>query len=127
MNSEVVLYSDCLAGTDATDLAYITNEYSGTIIIESVSIEPKTAVSTHASNYITTTVKNGSDTLASHTTNSSGGSALAAGTRKNLTISGTAKQCEIASGGVITCDVAKAGTGPAYAHRVVARGRLIRS
>jgi hypothetical protein len=126
MNDQVQLTSGTLSGTDATDTAYIVNRYSSTLQIETVDIEPKTTVATHASNYITTSVKKGSDTIASHTTNSSGGSALTAATLKSLTLTGTGQVLEIAPGGVISMDVAKAGTGPAYNHRVVVRGRLIR-
>lgn len=125
--TEVQLESQPVSGTNATDTAQIVNRSSNRIRVKSVDIIPKTAVSTDGSNYITTTVKKGSDTIASHTTNSSGGSALAAGTLKSLTLSGTGKILEIDAGGVIDVDVAKAGTGPAYNHRVIVVGEVIRS
>jgi len=88
---------------------------------------PKTSVSTHASNYITTSIKKGSDTITAHTTNSSGGSALTAGTVKDLSLTGTGKILEIDAGGVISIDVAKAGTGPAYSHYISVKAMEIRS
>ena len=125
--TEVQLESQPVSGTNATDTAQIVNRTSNRIRIKSVDIIPKSAVSTHASDYITTTVKKGSDTIASHTTNSSGGSALVAGTLKPLTLSGTGKILEIDAGGVIDVDVAENGTGPAYNHRVIVVGEVIRS
>lgn len=118
MNS-IELRSRAVAGTDAVDVAYVVNPYPFKVRVIGGYIMPDTSVATHASNYITTTVKKGSDTIASHTTNSSGGSALTAGTALALTLSGTvAKVYEIAAGGVVTVDLAKAGTGPAYKHYV---------
>ena len=116
-----------VAGTDATDTAYIHNATGQKIQILAVSIVPKTSVSTHASNYITTSIKKGSDTITAHTTNSSGGSALTAGTVKDLSLTGTGKILEIDAGGVISIDVAKAGTGPAYSHYISVKAMEIRS
>lgn len=114
------------SGSDAVDTVYIVNPNPFKVRITGGYIMPGASVSTHASNYITTTIKKGSDTIATHTTNSSGGSALTAGTALALTLSGTvAKVYEIAAGGVITVDVAKAGTGPAYEFAVVMIGEAI--
>jgi hypothetical protein len=107
-----------VSGSDSTDTVYIYNPHPYAVRVRKLAILPKTAVATHASNYITTTISNGGDTLATHTTNSTGGSALAAGTEKSLTISGTGTQLEVAAGGVLTVAVTKAGTGPAYNHQV---------
>ena len=121
------LFSTVVAGTDATDTAYIHNSTGQKIQVLAVSVVPKTSVSTHASNYITTSIKNGSDTITSHTTNSTGGSALTAGTVKNLSLTGTGKVLEIDAGGVISVDVAKNGTGPAYSHYISVKYQEIRS
>lgn len=120
------LASTPVSGTDATDTAYIVNNTGAKIRILAVTLMPKTSVATHASNYITTSVKKGSDTITSHTTNSSGGSALTAGTAKSLDLTGTGKVLEIDDGGLITVDVAKAGTGPAYANHVSVKYETIR-
>lgn len=118
----LLLPTATVAGTDATDDVYIHNPYPEGILVTNIDLLPNTSVATHANNYITTTVKNAAgDTLASHTTNSSGGSALTAGTVLNMPISGTTKQCEVAAGGVMRIQVAKAGTGPAYEHTVIVR------
>lgn len=109
-----------VSGSDSTDTSYIYNPFSVKVKVTKLAIMPKTAVAVHASNYITTTISDGSTTLASHTTNSSGGSALVAGTENNLTLSGTGTVLEIAAGGTLTVAVTKAGTGPAYNHAVVA-------
>lgn len=125
--TEVQLESDVVTGTDAVDTADIVNAGTNKLRIKAVYILPKTAVSTHASNYITTTLANGGTTVAAHTTNSSGGSALVARTLKTVTISGTGTALELAAGGTLTVDVSKAGTGPAYKHRVIVVGEVIRS
>lgn len=129
MNQEMQLSSAPLSGTDAIDTAYITNSTGGKVRIKSIKILPKTAVATHASNYITTTVKKGvgGTTIASHTTNSTGGSALAVGTPTADLTSGTGTNLELAADGVLAIDVAKAGTGPAYNHQVVALVEPIRT
>jgi len=103
-----------VSGSDAVDTNYMLNNSSASAKIKKLRVVPVVSVSTHASNYITITVKKASTTLATFTTNSSGGAALTAGTPVDLTITGSGKDLEIADGGVITVDVTKAGTGPAY-------------
>jgi hypothetical protein len=115
-----------VSGTNAADTNYIMNPYPFKVRVSAITILPKTAVSTHASNYITTSIKKASATLAAHTTNSSGGSALAAGSVKGLSVTGTGLDLEIDAGGVITVEVANAGTGPAYNHQVVVQFTPIR-
>lgn len=115
-----------VSGTNATDTNYIMNPYPFKVKITAISLMPKTAVSTDASNHITTTVKKAAVTLTSHTTNSTGGSALVAGSVKGLSITGTGTDLEIDAGGVITVEVAKSGTGPAYNHQVVCQFTPIR-
>ena len=127
MADQGCLFSTAVAGTNATDTAFIHNHTGQKIRITGVSIVPKTAVATNGSDYITTSIKNGSDTIAAHTTNSTGGSALAAGTVKDLSITGTGKVLEIEAGGVISVDVAEAGSGPAYSHYVSVKYAEIRS
>lgn len=114
--SRVVLQSGTASGTDAVDTLYVVNASGHTLRVLSASIVPVVSVSTHAANYITTTLKDGAggSTIGSHTTNSSGGTALTAGTPRAITISGTGLNLEIADGAVVEVDVAKAGTGPAY-------------
>lgn len=113
-----VILEGVVGGTDATDAIYLFNPFPDhKLLIRSAFLGPNVAVATHASNYITTTLTT-SATLATHTTNSSGGSALVAGTRKDLTLSGTGLALEVAAGGSIAVAVAKAGTGPAYEHVV---------
>lgn len=123
----ILLPTAVVAGTDATDDVYIHNYSLDTVVLQSIGLMPKTSVSTHASNYITTTCSVGGTTVATHTTNSSGGSALTAGTLLSMTLSGTGKQLEIASGSTMRIQVAKAGTGPTYSNQIVAIGRTLRS
>jgi len=115
-----------VSGTNAADTNYIMNPYPFKVRVAAINILPKTAVATNGSNHITTSVKKAATTLASHTTNSTGGSALVAGTVKGLTITGTGLDLEIDAGGVITVEVAFAGTGPAYNHQVVCQFTPIR-
>lgn len=122
MNSDVFqLDSPPVSGTDAVDTDYAINNSGNKATIQRLYLIPSVSVSTHASNYITVTVKKGANTLATHTTNSSGGTALTAGTPVELAITGTGLNLEIADGGAITVDVTKAGTGPAYALFVSAK------
>ena len=124
MNTQSALIA--VSGTNATDTNYIMNPYPFKVRITAISLMPKTSVSTDASNHITTSVKKAATTLTSHTTNSTGGSALVAGSVKGLSITGTGTDLEIDAGGVITVEVAKAGTGPAYNHQVVCQFTPIR-
>jgi hypothetical protein len=105
-----------VAGTDAAIVKYIYNDLGERATTASFVIVPNLSVATHASNYITLTVKKGATTLATFTTNSSGGAAMTAGTPITMTLgaSGVGTALELADGGVFTVDVAKAGTGPAY-------------
>lgn len=124
----VTLSSVELSGTDATDKAYIVNLTGHTLKVESAYIIPNVTVATHAANYITTTLNDGvgGSAMTSHTTNSSGGSALTVGVPKALTLTeGTV--LEIADGAVVEVDVAKAGTGPAYAFSVELKCRAVRA
>lgn len=109
-----------LSGTDATALGYLYNPLGSKAVVSSITIVPAVSVSTHAANYITLTVKKGATTIATYTTNSSGGAAMTAGTPITMTISGTGLSLELAAGGVFEVAVAKAGTGPAYGFDVVA-------
>lgn len=61
---------------------------SGEWYLEAADFLPATTSATHASNYTTLALKNGSTTLGSLTTNSSGGAALTAGTASPFTLSG---------------------------------------
>jgi hypothetical protein len=115
-----------VSGSNTADTNYIMNPYPFKVRIAAINILPKTAVATNGSNYITTTVKKAATTLASHTTNSTGGSALVTGSVKGLSITGTGLDLEIDAGGVITVEVASAGTGPAYNHQVVCQLTPIR-
>lgn len=71
------------------------------------------AVATDGTNYITLALKSGSTTLASLTTNSSGGAALVANTKTALTDAGAAPTaCELTAGtDLLTAALTKAGTG----------------
>jgi hypothetical protein len=124
--TELSLTSGVVSGTDATDTAFIVNGTSGKVRVKAARLIPKTAVSTHASNYITTDVKKGSANLGSHTTNSSGGSALVAGTVTTIPITGSGTDLELDAGGVLLINVTKAGTGPAFNHQVVVTVEPIR-
>jgi hypothetical protein len=103
-------------GSNANDTGYAINLTGNAVTITGIILLPKTSVSTNASNYITTTISAGGVTLATHTTNSSGGSAMVAGTPLNLTFAatGVGTALELASAGVITVAVVSSGTGPAY-------------
>lgn len=120
------LYKVTVSGTDAVDQEYIYNALGETAKITAMAIVPNVAVATHASNYITLNVKRGSTTIATFTTNSSGGAAMVAGTPIAMTITGTGGDLERASAGVFSVEVAKAGTGPAYDFAVVATLQGIR-
>ncbi len=121
-----------VSGTDAADTAFLHNLLADTLIVEAITLLPVVTVATHASNYITTTIETFTSagvsigTVATHTTNSSGGSALTADTPKVLTLTGTGKIPEVPAGGFIKVGVAKAGTGPAYDFTVSARTRASR-
>ena len=100
-----------VSGTDANALKYVMNDSQSTAKVISAYLVPHVSVATHASNYITTTIAANGATIASHTTNSTGGSAMTAGTPIALTLSG---DTNVASRAVVTVTVTKSGTGPAY-------------
>ena len=58
--------------------------------LKEVRLVPLETSTAHAANYVTFTILNGSTTLASRTTNSSGGSTLTVGVSESLTLSGGA-------------------------------------
>lgn len=60
----------------------------GSWYLESASILPHNTSATDGSNYATVTLRNGSTSLGSTTTNSSGGAALTAAQKTALTLSG---------------------------------------
>lgn len=105
--------SPSLAGTDANDTNYILNPSDFTARVAKVQLVPAASVATHGSNYITVNIKKGSTTIATMNTESAG-TAMTAGTVITLSITGSGKDLEIASGGVLTVEVAKSGTGPTY-------------
>lgn len=109
-----IFRSAIVAGTDATDTKYVGNPSGKRVKLARVVLVPNVSVAVHASNYITIAIKKGATTVATHTTNSSGGTALTAGTPVAMTISGTGNDIEAADLGAFTVDVSKAGTGPAY-------------
>lgn len=116
-----VLYSATLAGTNAADSTYIGNATGEKLVILAAYIEPTVAVATHASNYITNTVKDstGTTTIYSQTTNSSGGTALVAGTMSTMSLqSAVGTAAEIEAGGSVLAASAATGTGPAYEFRI---------
>lgn len=113
-----------VSGTDAAADVYLENLAGEKITITSLEIMPSLAVSTHAANYITTAVTAGGVTLVTaHTNNSSGGSAMVAGTSIPFVFAaiGVGTALELAAGGTLRVQVAKAGTGPAYAFAVNAK------
>lgn len=113
MDDRVIL-EGIVSGTDANDTIYLYNPFStNKLQVLEAFLGPNVTTAAHADNHITTTLTT-SATLATHTTDSDTGSALTAGTRKDLTLSGTGLALEVAAGGKITVAVAKAGTGPAY-------------
>lgn len=117
-----LLYSPTASGTDADDTVYLGNpSATEKLTVLGLYIEPAVTVATHAANYITTTISDGTNTLATHTTNSSGGSALTAGTMKALSLaSGAGAFVDIAALGSVKVAVVKSGTGPPYEFRLVA-------
>lgn len=127
MIDSFILPSVVVSGTDATDDVYLHNPTGEAVVVTDIDLMPKTSVSTHASNHITTTVSIGGTTVATHTTNSSGGSALTAGTVLAMTLSGTTKQLEMGAGATMRVQVAKAGTGPAYNNQLVAVAKQLRN
>lgn len=127
MIDSFILPSVVVSGTDATDDVYLHNPTGEAVVVTDIDLMPKTSVSTHANNYITTTVSIGGTTVATHTTNSSGGSALTAGTVLAMTLSGTTKQLEMGPGATMRVQVAKSGTGPAYNNQLVAVAKQLRN
>ena len=124
MPSETVILSGVVSGTDAAATLYLENKTSDKIVVQAIDIMPNLAVSTHASNYITTAVTAGGVTLVTaHTTNSSGGSAMVAGTALSFPFAatGVGTALELSAGGTLLVAVTKAGTGPAYNFSVNAR------
>jgi len=100
-----------VAGAALAEIGYIMNKKCR---VKSVKALPAAALATHASNYVTGTVAKrdgaggSATTIASFTTNSSGGAALAAFVATDCSIvAGTA---EIAAGGVLTYALVDAGT-----------------
>lgn len=117
----VSFFEGRVSGTDATDTCYLYNPFPHKVLVTGFTIVPKTAVSVHANNYITTTITNpDAATLATHTTNSSGGSAMVAGTPIDLAFgaAGVGTALELAAGAKLTVAITKAGTGPAYDFQV---------
>jgi hypothetical protein len=114
-------YKVQVSGTNATDQDYIANCTGARVGVASLTIVPNVSVSVDASNFITLSVKKGATTIATHTTNSSGGAAMTAGTPIAMSITGTGKDVEVADGSVLSVEVAKSGTGPTYDFAVVAR------
>lgn len=102
------------SGSDSDFSRYVVNPSGEKARILSGHITPNVSVSTHASNYMTWNVKKGSTTIATFTTNSSGGAALTAGTPVALTFTGTGKDMEIDSGSAVLVEGVNSGTGPAY-------------
>lgn len=127
MIDSFILPSVVVSGTDATDDVYLHNPTGEAVVVTDIDLMPKTSVPTHANNYITTTVSIGGTTVATHTTNSSGGSALTAGTVLAMTLSGTTKQLEMGPGATMRVQVAKSGTGPAYNNQLVAVAKQLRN
>lgn len=126
MSSSFPLVSPTASGSDAADVVYIANPFAETIYVEALYVVPGVSVAQHAANYITVTVKDGSDTIAVLSTVTVTGVALTAGTPAAMTISGTGLVLEIPALSSITVDVTKAGTGPAYEFAVAARCRKAR-
>lgn len=117
-----------VSGTDAAAQEYIYNSLGEVAGTDGFTIVPNVSVATHASNYITLTIAKGGTTLATFTTNSSGGAAMTAGTPIAMTLAagGVGTAMQLSSGGVFSVAVTKAGTGPAYDFKVVAKMTGIR-
>lgn len=75
-----------LGATTDEDL-YFCPPAPGEWEIEAITMSPNTTVATDGTDYRTTTISVGGTTVASQTTNSTGGSARTAGTPQNLTLS----------------------------------------
>lgn len=121
------LSSHELSGTDAVDVGNIPNVFDEKLKVKEIWISPNLAVSAHDTNYITLTVKNnGGNTIATKTTQVTGGAAHVEGTPQQMSITATGDDLIIEPGEVISLDVAKAGTGPAYAFQVFAQVELVR-
>jgi len=101
------------AGSNTTDAEYLINASLNAAKIKRLYLVPNLSVSASDTDYITVTVKKASTTLASRATTVAGG-ALTAGTKVEMSITGTGGDLETTAGGVFAVAVAKAGTGPAY-------------
>ena len=113
-----------ISGTDADATKYLYNPLAETLYIEAIAIVPHVSVAVNGTNYNTETITNegqSSAVIATHTSNSSGGSALVAGTPLALTFSatGVGKVLEIAPGGVLKVALVNTATGPAYDEEIV--------
>ena len=102
----------------ATDEIYVAQPLPGTWRLTGVYFAPGTAVAVDASNYLTSTITSndgaaGSDVaVASHTTNSSGGTALALKTSIAITLT-VGDGLELAQGEQLKIAKTEAGTGAA--------------
>lgn len=111
--SSVSTHISVAAGT--AEIGYVTPPAaSGAWELTSCAIVPLTTTAVHAANYVTCSIKNGGTTLGSTTTNSSGGSALTAGTPQSPALSGGTSLEFTAGTDVVTIDIAHTGSGAAF-------------
>jgi len=122
----MILTSHELAGTDAADVGNICNAGPNSIKIEAIYLVPNLAVTANDTNYITLTVANDGTTVATANTTAASGAAHVEGTPQAMTITATGDSLLIEAGSVLSVDVAKAGTGPAYAFTVAVQATPVR-
>jgi len=113
---------------DGTAVEYLVNPLDGVGRVSGFTIMPNVAITANDTNYITVTITKGVTTLATQTTQITGGAAMVIGTAIEMTLGGSAvgTALEIASGGVIKVAITEAGTGPAFDFKVITKFTHIR-
>jgi hypothetical protein len=94
--------------------------------ITKVTVVPSAAVTAHATNYATLTVKAGSTTLGTIVTDVAGGSWVA-GTPFEITLTGTGEDVEVSTDEVVSAVKSVAGTGVVLtASEIIFSGPIMR-
>lgn len=94
---------------DADETLYVVQPYAGTWKVRKAYLVPHDTTAANASNYVSVALKNGSTTLGTIDTSSTGNTA---GTAREFTLSG-GSSLEVAQGSVFTVAVTHPGTGAA--------------
>lgn len=117
---ERVLYSADQTGSTSATSQSVIYPFSEKGYISAVFYEPETAISQDDTNYQTLSVSANSTTIASLTTQATGGSAISADVPVSLTMAaGVRDKAEVEQGDALTVATTPTGTGPSYSGRFV--------